>query len=577
MARPGPLKVTLDGRGPLTLRETDYVTSGGEGSIYKTGSTIVKIYTDTAKMARDGMPEKINLLARLQHRGIVAPQGLVLDDQRQPVGFFMPFVEGEPMSRVFVSDFRARTGFADKDAVALAASMHEIVAYAHGAQALMVDANELNWMVGFSKGTPAAATVIDVDSWAVGRWPATVIMPSIRDWHSHSFDRSTDWFAWGVVAFQIFTGIHPFKGKLDGYKPGDLVLRMKANASVFATGVRLPAAVRDFGCIPGPLMDWFQATFQQGARSMPPSPTDISRPAKAAQVLRGITTGATGALVLEKLFERSGDAVVRVWANGAVRLASNQIVDLATGRLLLVASHADTEVVKCSGGWMVASRDMGAETNIVHVSDDSDALTALSLGLAISRVFRAGEKLFAITSREMVEIECRMLGRPQVTVGRRWSMAVNSTTWLDDIAVTDVLGSAFVVLPLAEGGVTQIRVPELDGAKVVAGKAAGRFAAFTTMEKSGDYRKIELTFDKTFTSYSEWTGPADTAELNMGILPRGVVATIVNDGELAIVVPTTGTVKKISDRGITTAMKLAAWGEKIVYIADGAVWQMRVA
>lgn len=575
--RKGNIKVVLAGRGPVTLRESDYVTTGGEGSIYRTGQTIVKIYTDAAKMQRDGMPEKINLLAGLKHRGIVAPQGLVLDEKKEPAGFYMPFVDGEPLSRVIVSDYRARTGFADKDAATLAASMHEIVAYAHAHKALMVDANELNWLVAFAKGSLAAATVIDVDSWSVGRWPATVIMPSIRDWNAKTFTAATDWFAWGIVAFQVFTGIHPFKGRLDGYKPGDLIQRMRDNASVFARGVRLPHSVRDFSCIPGPLMDWFRATFQQGVRSglAPPSPLDTSKPAAAARVLRAVTT-ATGGLVFEKLFERAGDPAVRVWANGAVRLESGRLIDLTTGRHLISQSNLDCEVVKCSSGWLTADHTESGEIYLVHTSENFNELTQQSLGIAVRRMFRAGERLYAITDHEMVEIDCRILGRPQITVGRRWNMMVKATTWLDDVAVQDVLGSAFVVIPHA-GGVHQVRVPELDGAKVVAGKAGGRFAAFTVLDRDGSYRKVELAFDATFGSYRHWTGPSDSAELNMGILPRGVVATIVDDGELAIVVPSTGTVNRVADKGVTTAMKLANWGEKIVYVADGAVWQLRMA
>ncbi len=576
MARKGNIKVLLDGRGPLTLRETDYVTTGGEGSIYKTGPTIVKLYTDVDKMQRDGMPEKIKALAQLQHNGIVAPQGLVLDEHKQPVGFFMPFVEGEPMSRVFVSDFRARTGFGDRDAVDLTASMHEIVAYAHGKKALMVDANELNWLVSYTKGTPAGATVIDVDSWAVGRWPATVIMPSIRDWNAKTFSSATDWFAWGIVAFQVFTGIHPFKGKMDGYKPGDLVQRMKDNASVFGAGVRLPHSVRDFSCIPGPLLDWFQATFQQATRTTPPSPRDTSKPAKAAQIMRAVTT-ATGGLVFEKLFERAGDPVMRIWSNGAVRLASGGVCDLASGMTIGGMQNAAAEIIRLQNGWLIAVPS-GSEVVFGHVSEDLKDRTLLPTAMNIRRIFRAGERLFGITDHEMVEIEVRVLnGRPMTIAGRRWNVMVKATSWFQDVAVTDVLGAAFVIMPTSDGGVSQIRVHELDGAKVVAAKAAGRFAAFSILERTGDYRKLELTFSKTGTGYTPWTGPADSAELNMGILARGVVAAIVNDGELAIVVPTTGTVKKIADRGITTAMKLATWGEKIVYIADGAVWQVRTA
>lgn len=575
MARKGPIKVHLEGRGPLALRETDYVTSGGEGAIYRSGHTIIKIYADPAKMARDGMPEKIKALAHLQRVGIVAPEGLAIDENRNPVGFYMPFVAGEPMSRVFVSDYRVRTGFADKDAVNLAADMHSIVEYAHSKQALLVDANELNWLVHFTKGAAPAAAVIDVDSWAIGRWPATVIMPSIRDWNAKSFTAATDWFAWGIVSFQVFTGIHPFKGRIDGYKPGDLVQRMKDNASVFDKRARMPLAVRDFACIPGPLLDWYQATFQQGNRSglPPPSPLLTGRPAKAAQVMRAVTMAAGGALVFEKLFERAGDPAVRVWANGAVRLASDDVVDLETGATIGWALTPECEVIKTKEGWLVADCRPGQPAEVLFVGARSRSTQTLAL--KIKRLFRAGERLFAITDREMVEIEVRDLGKPVVTFGKRWPIMVNSTTWLDDVAVLDALGAAFIVLPHGDG-VHQIRAPQLDGAKIIAGKAGGRFAAFTALTKSGDYRKFEFTFDKTFTTYQAWTGLADISELNMGILPRGVVGTITTDFELNIVVPTTGTVNKICDTGVHTAMKLANWGEKLVYTLDGAVWQLRV-
>jgi nucleotide-binding universal stress UspA family protein len=147
---------------------------------------------------------------------------------------------------------------------------------------------------------------------------------------------------------------------MDGYKPGDLVQRMKDNASVFGAGVRLPHSVRDFACIPGPLLDWFQATFQQATRTAPPSPRDTSKPAKAAQIMRAVTT-ATGGLVFEKLFERAGDPAVRVWANGAVRLQSGRIVDMATGRHLVTQSSTDCEVMKCASGWLVSYRPDGVE------------------------------------------------------------------------------------------------------------------------------------------------------------------------------------------------------------------------
>lgn len=577
MAR-GSIKIQLENRGAITLRDADYIASGGEGSIYRTGQTVVKLYADPPKMERDGMPEKIKALKALQRAGIVAPQGLALDESDKPVGYYMPFVMGEAMSRVFVSDFRARSGFGDRDAVALTQSMFEIVRYAHYEQALLVDANELNWLVHFAKGSDATASVIDVDSWAIGRWPATVIMPSIRDWHAKEFSAATDWFAWGVVAFQVFTGIHPFKGRIEGYKPGELVKRMQDNASVFDKRARLPLSVRDFSCIPGPLLDWFQTTFQLGKRNDPPAPTAKGKPAKAAQIMRAVTTATAGALVFENLFARPGDPATRIWANGAVRLKSGEVVDLASGRAVAHQVPDDAEVIKVPEGWVI-SIPTPSEIIFAHIPFEVVGVGRapfIEQPVPLRRVFRAGETLFGITDKEMIELELNDVGRPRMIMDRRWSMLVGATTWLDDVAVTDVFGNAFVVLP-HEGGVSQIRVPDLDHQAVISGKASGRFAAFTVLSGGGHYYRVELTFDKTFTSYQVWVGPADGPDLNMAILPRGVAATITTDFELTIFVPTTGLVNKVRDTGVHTGMKLARWGDRIVYIVDGAVWQMRMA
>ena len=572
----GAIKVVLDGRGPLTLRDSDYVTSGGEGSIYRANSTIVKIYADKAKMVRDGMPDKIRLLAdRLRHDNIVAPEGVVLGAGGDPVGFYMPFVDGEPLSRVFVTDYRARSGFGDNDARFLTDRMREVVRAAHGAKAVMVDANELNWLVQFDKKSGAVPKVIDVDSWAISRWPATVVMPSIRDWNSKTFDANSDWFCWGILAFQIFTGIHPFKGKVDGYRPGDMVQRMKDGASVFDARARLPHSVRDFGCIPGPLLDWFRAEFQEGARTVPPSPFDKATPAKASRVARVVTAGASGNIQYTKRFDRPCDDVVRVWPCGVALTNSGILFEIETAKAIMAGVPASAEVVHFSpAAWVVA--DMEGGTPHFALVDRSQKQT-MPFQMMAKRIFRAGNRLFAVTDRELLELQIRVLGKPTITVSRRWVLQINATSWFDGVAVQDVLGSAFVFLPVDPAGAVQVKVPELDGLKVISAMARGRFAAFVALDRNGAYQKIELTFDKTHTAYTAWIGGTDSPDLNMAMLPTGVVATIATDGELTLFVPANGAVNKIADRGVTTAMRLADIDSRLAYIHDGAVWQIRTS
>src|SRR3989344_4396762 len=194
----GNLKVELEGRGEITLRPSDYVAQGGQGIVYRAHKTVVKIYHDVSAMRRDGLPDKLKLLSGFRHPYVISPEGLVFDQNRRAVGFYMPFTDGEPMSRVFTTAFLRRVGFGDAEAKQIVQRMREVVQFAHQKGAVLVDANELNWLVLIKGSNAPEPRIIDVDSWSIGRWPAKVVMLSIRDWHTKSFNQLTDWFAWGV-------------------------------------------------------------------------------------------------------------------------------------------------------------------------------------------------------------------------------------------------------------------------------------------------------------------------------------------------------------------------------------------
>jgi len=573
--RRGNIIVELERRGTLTLRPDDFVACGGEGTIYRAANTVVKIYNDSSKMSRDSMINKLKILSGLRHHYIVVPEGIVFDQKSQPIGFYMAFASGEPMPRVFTMAFRQREGFNDEDAKTLTERMRETVDFVHEKGVILVDANELNWRAIFPGPKGPEPRIIDVDSWAIGRWPAKVIMPSIKDWHTHGFTKLTDWFAWGIVTFQVFTGIHPYKGTLEGYKPGDIEARMKANASVFSPKISLNRAVRDFKCIPGLLLDWYKETFQRGQRMVPPSvfAKGISI-APAAKIARVVTT-ATGSLIFD-LVLRPISPVIKIWPSGAALLKSGILFDLASKRQFGKLESTKGEVVKVDDGWLLADWTLG---NLKFFFIDSRTLETqeLSLALAAYQIVRCENRLFVVTKTELIELQFACVGKPVLSTGRRTSiLQPKATHWFDSVGIQEAFGAKFLITPFGENACAITRVRELDGLVPVAAKAGNRFVTVIAADKLGTYTKFEFTFSRDYSSYTVWQGDADTPELSIVILPKGVCATIINDGELNIFVPTSGQLVKVKDRQITTSIELANWGDKVVYIDNGEIWSIRM-
>lgn len=567
-----PMKVTLEGHGQVTLRPNDYVTQGGEGAIYRKDKHIIKLYLDPQKMVRDGMTDKVRLLAKsLTHPSIVAPKGIVTGNG-QALGYFMPYVAGEAYPKLFTNDGRAEVGFTDASVKYLTREMQEVIAAAHSSGALLVDGNELNWLADVTDTHKPKPYAIDVDSWQIDRFKASVIMPSIRDWHSPTITEATDWFAWGIVTFLLFTGIHPYRGTLPGYKPNELERRMRDNASVFNPAVRLNKTVRDFSVIPGPLRTWYEETFERGLRTVPPSPFATGSGNVITRTMRMVTT-KQGGLVYEKLFDAM-EAITSLWPCGLVRTASGKLFDFIQKREVGSTTAARMAAVKANDGWLLA--ELQGATWTFRFLQGNGVSTTLSTMLDVRMVFRSDERLFVVTSEELVELKLMSLGKPLLTLGHRWSIMSNSTKWYRGVGIADLLGSRHLIIPSGSDGIRQVRVRELDGVTVIGAVGTERFVEVVVQTAIGDYEALQFVFAKDGTHYSLVHESRDEAEQNLVVLPKGVVARIAEDGTLAIHVPQTGATNMVTDKDLSTTMRLSHLGDRVIYHHETAVWSLRM-
>ncbi len=580
MAKGKVLKVSLEHHKDVVLTDQNHIATGGEGSVYRADvDTVVKVYADDQKMRHDRMPEKFRLLANINHPHIAGPKGLAIVGG-QPIGYWAPYVEGMMLPPFFTTDHRQQVGFGDKETNDAVHQMREIALAAHGGGATLVDPNELNWLLYWSgKGKPEVSA-IDVDAWAIDQWGASVIMPSIRDYHANGFTSASDWFSVGIVTFQLYTGIHPYKGTLDGYARKDLVKRMQDNKSVFTTGVRLNAAVRDPYKIPSSLLDWYIATFQNGERSEMPSPFAVGVAVTAAgRVLRVVTSGQ-GALIFEKIFADSQVKVVRMFSCGVVLLSDGSLVDLSTKQRIGGNHSTDCEVVSVEKGWLVGEMKGGSVAFSYIGKSQHQKETPIPFQTAGQRVVRYENRLFVVASQSLVEISFFLVARgPLISAGKAVDVLVNSTRWFDGIGVTDAIGAMFIVAPFGAGLCRTVRVKELDGLRPIAARSGNGFISIIAADKNGDYRKIELTMKPDYSGYEYWSGVTDAQSLNIALVPKAagcVQVAIVEDGKMDVYVPTNKQQRSVTDRMITTDMILGVWGDKVLYIKDGAVWHVRM-
>lgn len=552
-----PLRVFLPGKGDVALTQTDYLATGGEGVVYAKGGYVYKLYLDPAGARARGIEDKLKLLQCIQHPHIVAPTDMLHNAQHEVVGFYMPQASGVPLVKTFTNAWRDPNNFGLKESLALVENMRLAVDAAHQAGAVLVDANEMNYL---ADGT--APRLLDVDSWQIGPYKASAIMPSIRDLHSGAdFTPLTDWFSWAIVSFQVLAGIHPYKGAHPDFKRGDLQARMLANASVFDPRVSVNAGVRDYATsLPGALLDWYRDVFQHGLRSAPPG---VHAARAVAAPRRATRTPTSQTVSHDVLVHLDGDVVevlscgVALWRElsgaGSLRaydLQRKQNLPSLTPPQLAALHHGLAALMRCAGGLFYASlnntcnpQSSGITGHLVPAERDPTPPTtkdAKPLPSLAQRLVTFGNRLFAVNAnidRGLTEIAVDQMGAHSVlSVRASWPFLAQASAVFATMAVFDALGTPFLVLPAGDS----VRLDKASGLAAyrlvdafmvspdhVLALAYGRKDGQTyrlTLSRSGAQQGFEITAVES----------TDELALSVAVNEQGIGVEVLANGELAV-------------------------------------------
>lgn len=547
----------------IVLKQNDYLAEGGEGRLYAKGDRVFKIYHEQ----NHALPlAKIEELQSLQRNNIIRPLGPIFDNDNCAIGFSMIRVlrNSIALPRVFSNTFWQQNGFTIKDALHLIERMRDTIRYIHDRGFLQVDGNEFNYLVSpdFKK-----VYFIDVDSYQTPNYAAKAIMPSIRDYTQNTFNPSTDWFSFAVVAFQILTGIHPFKGRHSDFKAGDFAGRIQANLSVLNPEVRYPAAVRDFRLIPKNYLRWFEEMFEQGKRTSPPDRFDSSYFVQNKRLIKD-----KGKLNI-KAIAQFAENIVRFKAiHGRYLIHTANI--LYNGKQAVEIPRNFSHCVLFEGKPLFFASN-NAQLQVFN--PESQKITLANI--AVESLFVSNNCLYAFHHDQLLELGIRVLaGNIVINVNNSRSILPNGVQVFDGLLMQNVLSKWQLILPVKSGFMPMIFLPELDAYRIIEAKYENGLAVFRLADKKGNYFVCRLRLNQEFTQYDIEISEEQelTDALNFTVLNSGVAVNIMQEGEILLISnqPHSTTQKLVQSDQAGTFMRLANDGDGVLFHDDHTLYRM---
>ena len=501
----------------VALTEKDYKASGGQGVVYCKDGLAYKIYHDPSKMISVA---KIQELAVLKDPHILGPIEPLLDpNTNKPLGFTMQYIDGtEFLCKIFTKSFRDSRGISPQDIVEMVSEMQKTLGYIHSQKILVVDYNELNFLLDKDL---KIVFHIDVDSWQTPHHPANALMDSVRDRtvvHGN-FTELSDWFSFAVVTFQMYVGVHPYKGFHPNFGPAEWSKRMDQNQSVFEKGVKLPPSCQNFSVIPKKHLDWYKAVFMKGERSIPPF---------AEEVLLSVPTGrlvsSKGQFTVE-LVHDYGSTIRKVFfLNSKQFVVLSSAIYQGTDKVFDFKKPIDKtpfELVDVLGedplmcyliNGKVSFFDLNK--NLISTIDSETMMEAHGL-------------VYTVLNGDLIENSFERLGkvihRTQVV-----SSLCPSYRVFPGVVVQDDFMKCHLAIPYEKGFCANIHVTELDGARIVDARHEGT-VTLLMVENKGEYWKYTLYHNHNYSRYTLKASRTDLYALNIVGLPNGLHVMADND------------------------------------------------
>lgn len=558
------LDIVIDNVGKVRLTDKHYIGAGGEAAIYKHSNLAIKIYHEKRK----AIPaEKIHELSKIQAANVCKPLNVVYDKHSDVIGYSMNMLnDSSPLCKLFTKTYRAANNISNSDIVDLVKHMQSTIRDIHSSECLIVDLNEMNLLVGNSNKVPY---FIDVDSYQTKSYKATAIMDSIRDpkVQHNNWTCGSDWFSFAILAFQLYIGIHPYKGKHPHYKPNEWMQRMKDGISVFDKNVSLPMICNDLNVIPKRHLDWMKDVFVKNQRSIPPDLDTIIpvQPPTAVKCIKSTSNMTlTDIFICEEKIKRAYSffgikwyiSQNFIWKEGKkIRLIDNK------ARTYLCAPVDNISPIVCS----YKDRLMKFETMSGIEIFKTEAKS----------VFESQNGMCSMLGGNLYRYSIRQLNGKDIVTSQPIAMVSDlSSKRMPNLVYQDLLGKAWLTIPTSTG-VINTHIKELDGRSILDARFNKGICIVMT-EKKGQYDKFVLIFKDTSMEYSiRKIENVNYESINFIVLDNGLCIHVKEDDTIELF-RDNATIKEISGTPLNSDMPLFSFGNQVFFLNEKCLTQARM-
>jgi hypothetical protein len=492
-------KIHIPSYGDIKLNEKDYVASGGEAKIYVKDGFAYKIYHEDKTVLNT---DKIKELQKIQDKNVLTPKD-ILYLNNDVVGYRMEYKDKtHPLCKLFTKSFKQKNNIDNEKVVNLIERMYKSIETIHNSNCLIVDLNEMNILISNRFKIPY---FIDTDSYQTPSFKATAIMNSIRDFSvkNQKWNEMSDWYSFGILTFQMFMGIHPYKGNHPNFKSNEWIKRMEMGISVFDKDAKLPPAFSNFDIIPKQYLKWFKDIFLNNARLKPPKIVD-------------------NYVIYEK------ESLVDINADFNIDKINEYDSKISDCFNFVGTNYIVTQNSIWRNTEKILDKDFKNKNVLIHSFDneiytfelEDEKLeifnkTTLVQTIASKRISRKDKIIMSLYNDKLFKITIKKIGAKSfANIEMISNVMPNSSDLFEGVLIQDIVGKINMIMPIKDSIFIK-NIEELNGYTILDAIAKENVCVVMT-HKNGKYYRFIFTINEN--SYTYEKEESDYHELNFEIL-----------------------------------------------------------